>query len=155
MFEHLSDRLPAGLRTSARIESCRGNDELLLEVTDLNSGLTIEAIASADEIIIAMSEADAWSDHWHFAPDWNDVYGPGPDRSWRSLAVDFLAELLHGEVRVRVTYRGGCPIKVYTEVTSSDGESLTEGTTGALTLSATKFWAKRRVEDRNVRFGRP
>ncbi len=155
MVERFSDRLPDGLHTSARIESFRGDDQLLLEVSDLDSALTIETIASADEVIVAMSEADEWSNHWHFAPHWNDVYGPVPDRSWRSLAVDFVAELLQGEVRVRVTYRGGRPVKVHTEVTTSDGESLTEGTTGALTLNAMRFWAKRRAEDRNVRFGGP
>lgn len=154
MLEYSSDRVPVQLRTSARLESCRGGEQLVLELSEVDGDLIIEAFVSDDEIIMAMSETDAWSDHWHFAPTWNDVYGPLPDRPWRSLAVDFLAELLGAEVRVRATYRGDSPIKVHTEVITSDGESLTDCTTGALTPSVLKFWLKRRVEDRTVRLGR-
>lgn len=152
MLEHSGRTDGPALRTSARLERFRGDDQLLLELSKPGSELTIEVSVSEGEIIVAMGEGEAWNDHWHFAPTWNDVYGNVPDRPWTSLGVDFLAELLAGEVRVRATYRGDHLLKVHSEVIASDGEPLTSGTTGALSPRLLNFRVKRRVEERTVRF---
>lgn len=102
MLEYHGAAGSARVRTSGRLERFRGADQLLLELTESEGALAIEASASEGEIIIAMGDGDAWNSHWHFAPTWNDVFGNVPDRAWTSLAVDFLAELVQGEVRVRV-----------------------------------------------------
>lgn len=152
MLEHLGAEHLANVRTSARLDEGRRHAQLVLELNHVDREILVEAYTSHDEIIVLMSEADAWSYHWHFAPTWNDVYGSVAGRAWTSLAVDFLAELLHGEVRVRATYGGDHLLKVHAEVVGSDGHCFTAGTTGALTARALNFWAKRRVEERIVRF---
>ena len=155
MLEHIGvARSEDGVRTSGRLERFRSADQLVLELTASDGELMIEASAGEDEIIIAMSERDAWTSNWHFTPTWNDVYGSVADRAWTSLAVDFLAELLQGEVRVRATYRGDHFLKVHAEVIGSDGEMVTAATTGGLSARALNFRAKRRVEKRTVRFRR-
>jgi hypothetical protein len=153
MLERFSDSA-SRLRTSARLERFRGADQLLLELRELEGNLEIDVSAAEGEIVIAMGEGEDWNDHWHFAPTWNDVYGNVPDRRWTSLAVDFVAKLLRGEVRVSATYRDDRLLKVHSEVVGSDGEVVTSGTTGALSPRVLNFWAKRRVEERTVRFGR-
>lgn len=153
MLDHLGGKLLSRIRTAARLEGARRrSSELVLELKQAEGDLKIEAYASKNEIILAMREADAWSTHWHFAPTWNDVYGDVPDRRWTSLAVDFMAEVLEAEVRVRATYHGNRLQKVATEVVDRDGDCLVSTSTGALTARALNFWAKRRVEERTARF---
>ncbi|MEW6153562.1 MAG: hypothetical protein AB1673_06185 [Actinomycetota bacterium] len=115
------------------------------------NAITVEASVSASEIIIDMSQADRWRYHWHFAPTWNDVYGAVPDRSWLSLAVDFVSDLLLGEVRVCSTYRGDDLVKIHVEVISAEGEPIVSGTAGFPTAAGLKFWRERRYEEATVR----
>jgi hypothetical protein len=151
MVAHLGEPVSEHVRTSARVERFRGSDQLILALTNPVDAITVEASVSDNEIIIDMSQADSWSYHWHFAPTWNDVYGTVPDRSWLSLAVDFVADLLLGEVRVRSTYRGDDLVKIHAEVISAEGEPIASGTAGFPMAAGPKFWRERRHEEATVR----
>lgn len=151
MVAHLGAPVSQYVRTSARVERFRGSDQLILALTNPVNAITVEASVSANEIIIDMSQADRWSYHWHFAPTWNDVYGAVPDRPWLSLAVDFVSDLLLGEVRVCSTYRGDDLVKIHVEVISAEGEPIVSGTAGFPTAAGLKFWRERRYEEATVR----
>ena len=144
----------SGMRMSRRLEHSRGIHVLIVELTQPAGNVVIEASVAEGEITISVGEGDAWNTHWDFAPTWNDVYGTVPNRVWTTLAVDFIAELLHGEVRVHATYRGNHLVKVYAEVVGSHGDVVTAGTVGSLNPRGLNFLAKRRVEERTVRFAR-
>ncbi|HEV2069027.1 MAG TPA: hypothetical protein VGR26_04455 [Acidimicrobiales bacterium] len=90
MLEHTAETGRPALRTSARLEPSRGADQLLLELSKPGSELTIELSVGEGEIIIVMGEGEAWTDHWHFAPAGNDVYGHVADRGghlWASTSL--------------------------------------------------------------------
>jgi len=138
------------VHTSSRLERIRWSDQLILALSNSVDDITVEASVGSEEIIVDMSQADRWSYHWHFAPSWNDVYGTIPGRSWISLAVDFVADLLLGEVRVRTTCRGDDLVKIDAEVISDEGEVIASGTAG-FPIAGLKFWLERRHEEATVR----
>lgn len=134
----------------ARVERFGRTDLLSVVLGENDSELEIEVSVESSEITIAMNEPD-WGFHWHFTSGWNDVYGEMPDRLWTSLAVDFLAELIHGEVRIRATKRGRRVVRVHAEVTTSDGVQLYSGATGDLGLL--NVFSPRSLIERTIRFG--
>ena len=69
-----------------------------------------------DQIIVDVAGA-----HEHFfAAD--DEEEADPERPWTSLAVDFVAEILHGHVEIEATYRGQAAVSVEHFVLDDRGE---------------------------------
>ena len=119
----------------------------------------------SDEILLAHSDRPEWDVMAEF-DEWSIVVGvagahehfehfeaaPG-ERPWTSAAVDFIAEVLCGEVEVQKTYRGSFVVRVEHGRRDSDGAFQPFGTMVPLTPAHLLRFAARRVEVQRPDFG--
>ena len=96
--------------------------------------------AELGETSLALGFGDV---HEHIGKEWS---GDG-ERSWTTVAVDLIADILRGQVEVVTTYRGDAVASV-THRRVGGGKDL--GTTGF--LAALKVWRPKRTEVERVRF---
>ena len=85
--------------------------------------------------------------HEHFSPPASDA---PEERPWTTQMVDFIAELLRGEIEVETTYRGDTPVVVRHFNFDDDGERVLLGHTGLLVPARLFLWRARRTETERV-----
>lgn len=99
--------------------------------------------AGDDSIVVGIGEM-----HEHFEP-WRDEL-EGEDRAWSTQAVDFIAELLRGEIEIHTTYRGDSVAKVNHYRREPDGSRTSFGLTGFTAAAA--VWRPKRTEVERVSY---
>ena len=67
-------------------------------------------------------------------------------RPWTAQVVDFVAEILRGEIEVETTYRGRAPLSVEHFSIDATGRRRSLGSTGFLTAARFFFWRSKRTE---------
>ena len=87
--------------------------------------------------------------HEHF---FADEQSASEDRPWTTKIVDFIAEVLRGEVEVRTTFRGGSPIFVDHFNLDESGERNLLGHTGFLVPARLMVWRPKRTETERLSF---
>jgi hypothetical protein len=98
------------------------------------------------KIALVHAERDDW--HEHFFPP----RGTPEERPWTTQAVDFVAELVRGEVEVETTFRGNVPVSVTHFNRDENGERSTLGHTGFLTPGRLLIWKPKRTETEQASF---
>jgi hypothetical protein len=83
--------------------------------------------------------------HEHFDRD-------AEGRPWPVQAVDFIAELLRGEIEIETEYRGAAAIRVRHYLLDPDGQRHELGMTGSLRPALLMFWRATRTEVTRVTF---
>lgn len=135
MLEHVR---PAALDEAASSAEVRGEVVEVRLVHAREPDWSIWAEAEERSIVVGVAEL-----HEHFGPEWS---GDG-ERAWTTVAVDFVAELLRGEIEIHTTYRGKTPAAVRHRRV---GEADELGYTG--TIAALVFWRPKRTEVEVVDF---
>jgi hypothetical protein len=90
--------------------------------------------------------AGADSVHEHFEA------GTDEQRPWTTQIVDFLAELLRGEIEIETTFRGDAITAVRHYNHDESGERSLLGSTAFLSPGRFLFWRPQRVETQRVTF---
>jgi hypothetical protein len=90
--------------------------------------------------------AGADSVHEHFESATED------ERPWTTQIVDFLAELLRGEIEIETTFRGDAITAVTHYNLNESGERSSLGRTAFLSPGRFLFWRPQRVEIQRVTF---
>jgi hypothetical protein len=117
--------------------------EVQLKHADNNDWTIWAGVADRDAI------AGTAGMHEHFfAPD----AGETEERPWTTEIVDFVAEILRGEVKVETTYRGGRPIAVRHFNLDENGQRSPLGYTGFLTPARFMFWREKHMETERKSF---
>ena len=101
---------------------------------------SIAALVTAGGAVV-----DIGSTHEHFDAD-------DGDRRWPSQAVDFIAEILRGDIEIESEYRGKTLIRTRHFLTDSDGQRHELGTTGLLRPALLMVWKPSRTEVFGSRF---
>jgi hypothetical protein len=70
----------------------------------------------------------------------------GEDHPWTTHIVDFVAEILRGEIEVETTYRGSAPISVRHFGVDATGTRRPLGYTGLVTPARLWLWQSKRAE---------
>lgn len=135
MLEHVR---PAALDESASSASWDGRVAAVRLAHASEPDWTIWIEARHDEVVVGAAEM-----HEHFGAEWSGE----EERPFTGVAVDFVAELLRGEVEIETTYRGRIPAAVRHRHV---GEREELGYTG--TIAALMFWRPRRTEVEVVDF---
>ena len=81
--------------------------------------------------------------HEHF---FGPSEGEGEGRPWTTQIVDFVAEILRGEIEVDTAYRGRSPISVRHFRLDARGKRHSLGYTGFLTPARLCLWQSKRTE---------
>lgn len=105
--------------------------------------VAIWAAVSDDDAIVATGGA-----HEHFAPDAD----ADPEQPWTVQVVDFVAEILRGQIEVETTFRGSSPVSISHFRVEEGGERVPFGSTGFVVPARLFFWAPKRVETERVSF---
>lgn len=98
--------------------------------------------AGPQEAIVGAQNA-----HEHFQ-DFDDEGG----RPWTTTIVDFVAEILRGEVEVETTFRGSTPIAVRHSNLGAHGNRQHLVYTGFLTPARLFFWRTKRTTTERVSY---
>lgn len=101
---------------------------------------TIDATIAPDNAVVTVGPV-----HEHFDAD-------ETGRPWPSLAVDFIAEILRGEIEIETEYRGAAPIRIRHFVLATDGQRHELGMTGLLRPALLMRWRPTRTEVLRVTF---
>jgi hypothetical protein len=133
-------RLDAG-RSAARFEPRRVEVELVHAEHD---DWTIWARVGEQDAI-----AGAGATHEHFFPPGRDELH---ERPWTTEIVDFVAELLRGQIEIRTTYRGDTPITVTHFNRDESGEPGLVVSTAFLTPARLLVWRPKRTEVERLSF---
>jgi hypothetical protein len=125
----------------------------------------VEADSSGIEVRLAhltKSEWDLWAsvDERHIIAGASGIHEhfdrgeDSSDRPWTSQAVDFIAELLRGEIEIQTTYRGKHLLRAEHFLLPREGSHEKEslGVTGLLSPGWLRFWLPKRVEVERVSF---
>jgi hypothetical protein len=72
---------------------------------------------------------------------------------WPGEALDFIAELLRGEIELETEYRGDTPIKVRHYLLEPNGQRHDLKMTGLLRPALLMFWKPTRTEITRIDFG--
>jgi hypothetical protein len=96
------------------------------------------------EAIVSTSYA-----HEHF---WPRSGGEAGVRPWTTEIVDFIAELMRGEVEIHTTFRGHTPISVEHFNLDADGERRLLGHTGFLVPARLFLWRPTRTDIERLSF---
>jgi hypothetical protein len=104
----------------------------------------IWASVGDSEAIVSTSYA-----HEHFFPPPEGVAG---ERPWTTQIVDFIAEILRGEIEVVTNFRGNSPISVRHFNLDESGERSSLGYTGFLAPARLLFWRPKRTETERLSF---
>jgi hypothetical protein len=135
MIEHVR---PAALDEARSSASADGRVAEVELVHAERPDWSVWAEAREDEIVVGVAEL-----HEHFGAEWS----ADGERPFTTVAVDFIAELLRGEVEITTTYRGGTPAAVSHRLVDRP-EPL--GHTG--TIAALMFWRPKRTTVERVSF---
>jgi hypothetical protein len=100
-----------------------------------------------------VGESDAivgtgWA-HEHFFPP---SPGVAEERPWTTQMVDFIAEILRGEIEVVTTFRGNKPVAVQHFNLDENGARQPLGRTGFLTPGRLLVWRPKRTETERMSF---
>lgn len=126
-------------RTSVRFDR-HGIEIDLVHAT--RDDATIWATVGDEDAIVATGSA-----HEHFfAPD----PGEEEDRRWTTEIVDFIAEILRGEIEVETTLRGNTPLSVRHFHIDERGERRPLGYTGFLVPARLLVWRPKRTETERI-----
>ena len=87
--------------------------------------------------------------HEHFSPRSG---GGAGERPWTTEIVDFIAELLRGEVEIETTFRGPTPISVEHFNFDDHGARRLLGHTGFLVPARLFLWRPKRTETERLSF---
>jgi hypothetical protein len=90
----------------------------------------------------------SWAHEHFFAPDEGD---PEP-RPWTTEIVDFVAEILRGEIETETTFRGGSVLSVRHFNRDEHGERKSLGRTVFLPPARLLIWLPKRVERERMSF---
>jgi hypothetical protein len=90
----------------------------------------------------------AWA-HEHFSAP---PAGIVEQRPWTTEAVDFIAEILRGEIETETTFRGNTPVAVKHFNRDEHGHRSLLGRTGFLIPSRLFVWRPKRTETEQVSF---
>jgi len=116
----------------------------LMLVHSGQDGLAIFVAVGAAEAIVGIGSA-----HEHFVASEDVAEG---DRPWTAQVVDFIAEILRGQIEVETTYRGNSAIAVNHFRMEESGDRVSFGHTGFLTPGRLLFWKPKRVETERASF---
>ena len=87
--------------------------------------------------------------HEHFdSPEQGDA----EERSWTTQMVDFVAEILRGEIEVETKFRGNSLVSVRHFDLDESGERSPLGYTGFLVPARLLFWRPKRTETERLSF---
>jgi hypothetical protein len=86
--------------------------------------------------------------HEHFFPS----RGTRDERPWTTQIVDFIAEILRGEIEIETTFRGNTPVLVRHFNRDEEGERNLLGHTGFLVPARLFLWRPRRTETERASF---
>jgi hypothetical protein len=92
--------------------------------------------------------ATAWA-HEHFDPDPPGMEG---ERPWTTVIVDFIAEIMRGEIEVETTFRGKTAVAVRHFNRDKYGERTILGRTGFLVPAGLALWRPKRTEIERLSF---
>jgi len=130
--------------------------DLAATVAKFDHGVEVElAHASRDDWTVWATIGDrdamvgtAWA-HEHFFPP-----GPGvvEDRPWTTQIVDFIAEILRGEIQVETTFRGNTAIAVRHFNLDEHGSRQLLVDTGFLVPCRLAVWRPKRTTTERVSF---
>ena len=73
-------------------------------------------------------------------------------RPWPVIAVDYIAELLRGEIEIETEYRGRAALRARQVLVDPDGRRHELTTTGLLRPALIMFWKPTRTEVMRVTF---
>ncbi len=128
-------------KTSARFDE-KGLDVDLIHADRHDCG--IWASVGERDAIVSTSYV-----HEHFFPP---ERGQVEERLWTTEIVDFIAEILRGEVEVHTTFRGETPIMVEHFNLDERGERHHLGYTGFLLPGRLFLWRPKRTEVERISF---
>jgi hypothetical protein len=74
-------------------------------------------------------------------------------RPWPLIAVDFVAEILRGEIEFETEYRGRAVLTARHSLIESDGSRRDLCTTGLIRPALLMFWKPKRTEVARISFG--
>jgi hypothetical protein len=86
--------------------------------------------------------------HEHFFPS----QGTPDDGAWTTQIVDFIAEILRGEIEIEKTFRGDTLLSVRHFNRDDDGERNLLGLTGFLFPGRLLVWKRKRTETEHASF---
>lgn len=89
-----------------------------------------------------------WAHEHFFAP----APGVVEERPWTTQMVDFIAEILRGEIEIETTFRGDTPVAVRHFNRDEHGERNLLGYTGFLVPGRLLFWKPKRTEIEQASF---
>jgi hypothetical protein len=89
----------------------------------------------------------SWA-HEHFFPS----RGEPDERPWTTQIVDFIAEILRGEIEIETTFRGNTPVSVRHFNRDENGERNLLGQTGFLLPGRLLIWKPKRTETERASF---
>ena len=95
------------------------------------------------EAIVGTSYAHEHFEHHLDAPE---------ARPWTTEAVDFIAEILRGEIEIETTFRGSSPVSVKHFNRDENGDRNLLSQTGFLIPTRLMFWRPKRTEIERVSF---
>jgi hypothetical protein len=130
-----------GEKTSVRFDK-KGLDLDLIHVSRDDWG--IWATVGERDAIVSTGYA-----HEHFFA--TEERGAG-DRPWTTKIVDFIAEILRGEVEVQTKFRGDTPISVEHFNFDESGQRNLLGHTGFLVPGRLMLWRSERTETERLSF---
>ena len=90
----------------------------------------------------------AWAHEHFFAPS----VGVVEQRAWTTQMVDFIAEILRGEIEIETTFRGDTPVAVEHFNRDEQGQRCSLGRTGFLTPARLLVWRPKRTETEQASF---
>ncbi|HXV32808.1 MAG TPA: hypothetical protein VD769_02270 [Gaiellaceae bacterium] len=128
-------------QSSASFED--GGVEVLLAHAERAEWIVWASVGEQDAIAGA-----GWAHEHFFAPEPGEPNG----RLWTTEIVDFVAELLRGEIEIRTTYRGATPIAVAHWSRDDRGEPGLVWKTAFLTPARLLVWRPKRSEVERLSF---
>jgi hypothetical protein len=131
----------SGEKTSVRFDK-NGLDVDLVHLS--RDDLGIWATVGERDAIVGTSYA-----HEHFFAPAERAAGGRP---WTTEIVDFIAEILRGEVEVETKFRGDTPISVEHFNFDETGQRNSLGHTGFLVPGRLMFWRSKRTETQRLSF---
>jgi hypothetical protein len=117
--------------------------EISLAHADRQDWLIWATVGERDAIV-----GTAWA-HEHFSAP---PAGVVEQRPWTTEIVDFIAEILRGEIEIETTFRGDTPVTVKHFNRDEHGQRSPLGHTGFLTPARFLFWRRKRAETEQASF---
>jgi hypothetical protein len=117
--------------------------EVTLTHQDRDDCVIWATIGETDAIV-----GTSWA-HEHFSPS---SPGVAEERPWTTQMVDFVAEIVRGEIEIETTFRGNTPVSVEHFNHDENGERQSLGYTGFLTPGRLLFWRPKHRKSERLSF---